>query len=629
MFKYTLIKTADELEKYLVDLDLSLVTFDTELTGTSKDDILLGISLYDGFKQPCYISTENPYFESLSIVECRRLLNPVFKKMKGLAHNAKFDDLVLKFRKFSQIDIVEDSMLMVHTYNPDLLKKLEVRVREDLKYPKKDFKTIVGKTWDKINWDVDTKPRVDKKGVTHDALITLEIMGEYSAEDTYYTRKLRDYYKPKLIEEDLIKIHDRIEIPLIKVIRDMEYYGVSIDTKVFKDLDVDLDKGLKSLKSEIYEQAGCEFNLGSPKQLGEVLFDRLKLPVIGTTKTGGRSTDGDTMDALAAMGFEIAQSISEFSTLKTLSQNFVKPIPLMVNLDGRLRCNFQTEGARTGRFSCTKPNLQNQPNNPNYPVRKGFIPAEGKKFVVLDWSQIELRMLAHCSRDHRLMEAFMQDEDIHQAVATALGISRDFAKTINFGIIYGMGAKKLALSLGISEEEAKEIIHGYYSTYEGYVDWKKVIEHKAGMNGEIKNIFGRIRRLPEARNSHNKFAYFGALRRAVNTVIQGSCADLMKIGMLRLYEHYKKEGLLANLLLVVHDEFVIEADEHVRGRYYHVEQVYEDTKRIMENLIPLRVPVRADGKVCNTWEDMKNKKFKSLIGNNEFNLLDMYLHGIV
>lgn len=634
-FLFRIIKKERELIEYLEGfLDGNpLCVFDTETTSLRMDSLLLGIGLYNQKIVPGYISVENPYLEGIPIKTVRKHLNPVLRKMRAMGHNAKYDLFVFRNNGFDDPILEVDTAIACHIYDPDNLKNLETRVKLDLGYPKKKYEDIIGKKWDKVKWDVDTKPSVDKKTGEHkEPLITVENMGEYCCEDVYWTGKLWDHYKPLLEKDKLDAVFNKIEIPLCYNLRDMKCRGVTIDILVLNEVGKLVVDGIAEATESIYSEAGCQFNINSSQQKAEVLFDRLGIPAKKATKSGARSTDKEVLADLAGEGYPIAEMLLDYSSLSTLYKNFIRGVPNLLDKDGKLRCDFNSDGARTGRMSSSSPNLQNQPNNDKYPIRKMFIPSEGYKFIIADWSQIELRIMAHCSGDRRFMQAFENDEDIHDAVSKDLGIERRMAKIINFGVLYGMGVSKLARSLRTPVSEAERIKYGYDTTYTGYSKWKEKVETFALEHGYVKNIFGRIRRLPGVKLGKKHPEFHAALRQAVNTVIQGSAADLMKIGIIKLDNVKREKKLDFHQLLVVHDEFVIEAKEHVPGRLYHLEECYDTIIKVMESNVQLRVPIKADGKVCNNWADMKSKTFVSLLEQKQkkgLSVTDLIKFGII
>jgi DNA polymerase-1 len=353
----------------------------------------------------------------------------------------------------------------------------------------------------------------------------------------------------------------------------------------------------------IYEECGYEFNLNSPKQLAEILFDKLGLPVLKRTKSGAPSTDKGSLEELALYGHDVAQRLVEYSQMDTLRGSFVKKIPLLVNSkDNRLHCSFNADVTRTGRLSSSDPNLQNQPNNKKYPVRKAYIPAKGYKFIILDYSQIEPRIMAHQSRDPKMCAVFNAGSDIYTGIATELGVTRDVAKVIQLAMSYGMGADKLAAMLRQPLHYAERKISEYKATYKVFFHWKKDIEASVRMNGYVETMFGRRRVLPDIKST-NKGVYFSVLRKATNTPIQGSAADIIKIVMNRMHKRFKKEKWDAHLLLSVHDELLIEVHEDI------AEKIIPSIIDIVENTVTLDVPLKCELKLCDDWSQMKDKSY--------------------
>jgi DNA polymerase-1 len=484
-----------------------------------------------------------------------------------------------------------DTIVMAHINDSNDQIKLEKLVKSKLKKTKKTFEEIIGKKWHKIVWNDSV----------------LDLLAEYACEDVFYEYKLHEYFLKELKQdpEDLLSVYEHIELPLVPVIKDMHKRGVRIDLNILKDIGVNITSRIDELLEDIYDEAGAVFNMNSPDQKAKILFDKLKLTPIKETTTGKYSTDSDTLEALAAQGHTIAEYMVEYSGLQKLNSGYVESIPRFVDRNNILRCNFNSTGTTTGRFSSDKPNLQNQPNNDEFPIRKAFIPRQGYTFIDLDYSQIELRVMGHVSNDPKFCEAFLNGEDIHQRVANELGITRKQAKTINFGIIYGMGPAKLANMLGITVKEAKAVIYGYESTFKGYYIWKTKTENFATRNKYVRTIFGRVRRLPLAGNSSFGL-HSSAMRQAINTCVQGSAADIIKRSMVALSKEYISRNLDAHMLLQVHDELLIEV------RKDQACEVFDLTKHIMENTTKLRVPLEVDGKIISDWSQMKDDNIHSL-----------------
>ena len=621
MKKYALIQHKKDLLDYLKGFTTDLSKFrylDTELTGLKKADELLGITLHKEGYFPCFIFVDTPYFKGIPIEELREILDPILAEGLWVFHNAKFDKLVLQYNGFVLPEVEFDTILAIHIWNPDLDKNMENRLRLDLGIKKPTFAEIIGKKWDKINWYVDTKPSICKKtGDTLPPLITVKNFGKYGAWDGVATELLHRHYAPLVHDEyhtpykdakgktvrdasDLSDILYRIEIPLIEVLRDMKHTGVKIDKPRLYRMDDEIQGGLERAKKAIYKTAKCEFNVNSGDQKATVLYEKMGLPILARTKGGKPSTKGDTLEALADQGHQIAKDLLAHSSIKTLHSSFIATIPGLCDADGRLRCSFNSTGTRTGRFSSNGPNLQNQPNNDEFPVREAFIADVGKLLVIGDYSQIEPRLFTHMSQDTALINIYKSHGDIYQGIANDLEITRKHAKLVVLSVSYGIGPDKLAGSLGITVKEAKQLINtGFYGEYPTFAKWKRWIENTAKRKGYVVNMFGRIRRLPNAKGYGAPF--YKAMRQAVNTVVQGSAADMFKIGMIELHKVLKKEfNDQGKMLIQVHDELILEAVD------YLAHDVFDRTVDVMENLLDLKVPIVFEGKVCHNWAQMKN-----------------------
>jgi DNA polymerase-1 len=389
----------------------------------------------------------------------------------------------------------------------------------------------------------------------------------------------------------------------------MEWAGIAIDRSLFRRLSTDLAVELSGLEQTIAQAAGSDLNLNSPKQLAVLLFDKLQLPVLKRTKTGP-STDADVLEQLAALGHEVPKLILEYREVQKLKSTYVDVLPERVNrTTGRIHTSFNQTGAATGRLSSSEPNLQNIPVRTarGEAIRRGFVPAEGYRFVVADYSQIELRLLADLSEDPALIRAFQEGGDIHRQTASLLfGVPleqvtsdmRGRAKTINFGTIYGQGPFALSKLLGISLDEAKAFISQYFERFAGvraYLDRQVKL---ARDQGYVETRFGRRRYMTEIHDRNFNLRAF-AERTAQNTPLQGSAADLIKIAMIRIHAALKERHPRARLLLQVHDELIVEspADE--------VEAVRELVRHHMEQAAQLKVPLVVDVGVGENWLDAK------------------------
>jgi DNA polymerase-1 len=420
---------------------------------------------------------------------------------------------------------------------------------------------------------------------------------------------LRDRLRDSLTAANLDSLYREMELPLVPVLVDMEWTGIAIDAELFRRLSTELGQDLQRLERQIGSAAGTEFNLNSPKQMAAVLFEKLQLPVLKKTKTGP-STDADVLEQLAEMGHEVPRLILEHRELQKLRSTYVDVLPLRVNpRTGRIHTRFNQTGAATGRLSSSDPNLQNIPiRTPRgEAIRRGFIPTAGWSFVVADYSQIELRLLAHFSGDPSFLDAFARGDDIHrQTAAIIFGVPvaevtaemRARAKTINFATIYGQGPFALGKQLGIPQEEARSFIAQYFERFRGVRDWLDRQVTLARDQGWVETLFGRRRYVPEIKDRNFNTRAFGE-RLAQNSPLQGSAADLIKIAMIRIHQALHDQGLEARLLLQVHDELVLEAPAA------EVEGVRELVRSHMEGAATLRVPLVVGVGVGTNWLDAK------------------------
>lgn len=431
----------------------------------------------------------------------------------------------------------------------------------------------------------------------------------YCGADSATVVALHEFFAPQLKEMALAPLLDDLEMPLVEVLVDMEWAGIGIDHALFERLSRDMAVELARLEAEIHTAAGTTFNLNSPKQLGQVLFEQHQLPVLKKTRTGP-STDADVLDQLAAMGHEIPRLILEYRELQKLRSTYVEVLPARVNATtGRIHTSFNQTGAATGRLSSSDPNLQNIPvRTPRgEEIRAGFIPAPGCLFLAADYSQIELRLMAHLSGDPAFTTAFRQGDDIHrQTAAIIFGVPlaevtsemRARAKTINFGTIYGQGPFALSKQLGISQEEAKEFIAQYFERFAGVRTFLDRQVEIAREQGYVETLLGRRRYITDIRDKNFNVRAF-AERTAQNTPLQGSAADLIKVAMRRIHDALREGGYRTRMLLQVHDELVFEAPED------EVERVRPLVKGLMEGAATLSVPLLVDVGVGKNWLEAK------------------------
>lgn len=424
----------------------------------------------------------------------------------------------------------------------------------------------------------------------------------------YSIGKLYEKTEEKLKEVSEGELFDTIEMPLVEVLAEMQYKGMYLDKEELEEFGNELKGQLDSITHEIYELSGEEFNLNSPKQLGEVLFEKLQLPVQKKTKSG-YSTDVDVLEKLKEE-HPVVEKILEYRSLAKLNSTYVEGLKPYINpKTGRIHSYFHQTITATGRISSTEPNLQNIPTRIELGkrLRKVFKPAEGFVFIDADYSQIELRVLAHISEDETMIQAFLEDEDIHrQAASKVFNIpmeqvtkeQRSQAKAVNFGIVYGISDFGLGEQIGVSRKQAKEYITQYLEKYSGIKKFMEEIVEKAKEQGYVETLFNRRRYIPELKSNSYVVRQFGA-RVAMNTPIQGTAADIMKIAMIRVYNEMKQRNMKSRLVLQVHDELLIEAAIEEK------EEVKKLLQNAMENAIVLKVPLRADVSEAYNWYEVK------------------------
>jgi DNA polymerase-1 len=441
------------------------------------------------------------------------------------------------------------------------------------------------------------------------AEVGLEEAAAYSGEDADYTLRLYGRLEEDLKAHSMLDLLEGIEMPLVPVLADMENTGIRIDLAFFEALGERFQGEIQQVQEEIYKLAGGEVNLRSVPQMRELLFDRLELPVIRKTKTGP-STDESVLSELAGQGHQIPRLILEYRELDKLDGTYVSKLPALVNPDtGRIHTTFNQTVAATGRLSSSDPNLQNIPVRTalGREIRKGFVPADGCRFLSADYSQIELRVLAHLSEDPAFLEAFRADRDIHRETAARIfgvdpeavsGGMRDQAKTINFATIYGQGPVALAGQLGISRSQADEFIASYFERFAGVRRYLDEMKERARESGYVETLLGRRRYIPEIRSRNPGVRGFGE-RLATNSPIQGTAADLIKIAMIRLHDRLAESGNGSRMLLQVHDELLLEVPEEAIGATRSV------VREEMEGAIELDVPLKVDIGVGDSWYESK------------------------
>ena len=544
-------KLVAELKKY------DEICFDTETTGLDANDAeLVGLSFSvkpgEAFYIPCPADQQRTkeiltHFDSLF----------ADKKKLWVGQNIKYDLLMLKWYDVEIKGELFDTMLAHYVIEPDGKRSMDILSEKFLGYEPVHIEELIGK-------------KGKAQGSMRDAEI--EKIKEYAGEDADITLQLKNIFAPLLKSKEVEKVFNEVENPLVKVLVDMEFEGIRVDVDFLNDYSKELEKDAKKAEESVYKQAGVRFNLASPKQLGEVLFDKLKLDASAKkTKTGQYQTGEDVLLKLAVKGHQIVDDILTFRELTKLKSTYVDALPQMINRKtGRVHTSYGQAVAVTGRLQSNNPNLQNIPvrTDRGKEVRKAFIPRDSKHILLsADYSQIELRIVASISGDKNMCKAFKDGTDIHTATAARVynvserEVTKEMrykAKSVNFGIIYGQGAFGLADNLGISRTEAKEIIDNYKKEFPGIQKYMDDSINFARENGYVETLMGRKRWLRDI-NSANFTVRGFAERNAINSPIQGTAADMIKLAMQKVHAAMKKEKMQSKMLLQVHDELVFDA----------------------------------------------------------------------
>lgn len=577
---------AGQLEK------LRSFCFDTETSGLdAHSSRLVGLSFSFHAHEAWYVPVPEDMNQAKEILrDFKSLLeNPGIQKV---GQNIKFDILALKKYDVQVQGPLFDTMLAHYLLQPDLRHNLNYLAEIYLGYSPVTIEELIG-----------------KKGKNQLSMrdVDLEAIKEYAAEDADITWQLKEKLEKELKENNLEKLFKEVEMPLVYVLAEMEWAGIKLDSSILDSFAVELNSEAEKIEKEIFNMAGEQFNLQSPKQLGEVLFERMKvISNPSKTKTNQYSTGEDVLEKIADK-HPIISKILEYRGLKKLISTYVEALPKLVNTEtGKIHTSFNQAIASTGRLSSTNPNLQNIPirEERGREIRKAFI-SSGENHILLaaDYSQIELRLMAHMSKDEAMIQAFLNKEDIHAATAAKIhgialkDVTRDMrsqAKTANFGIIYGISAFGLSQRLNISREEAKKLIDGYFSSYPAVKTYMDNNIREAREKGFVETIMGRRRTLPDI-NSRNAVVRGMAERNAINAPIQGSAADIIKIAMINILKRFEKEKIQSKLVLQVHDELVFDVLQS------ELENVKQIAREEMENAVSLSVPLTVDLGTGNNW----------------------------
>jgi DNA polymerase-1 len=567
------------------------VCFDTETTGLKALEVeLIGIAFSYEIGKGYYVSFPEDQAETKALLEEFR---PFFESnIEKIGHNLKYDIKVLSNYEIPVKGKLFDTMIAHYLINPDMRHNMDVLAETYLNYQPVSIAELIG-----------------KKGKNQLSMRTVPIaeQTEYAVEDADITFQLKQLFTGELESGNVTKLFNDIELPLVSVLTAMEIEGININIDFLNKFSVTLTEDINRLEKNIYEQAGEEFNIASPKQLGIVLFEKMELvKKPKKTKTGQYATGEDILSFLAKE-HEIIRNIQEYRQYKKLQSTYVDALPNEVNpKTGRIHTQYMQAVAATGRLSSNNPNLQNIPirTERGKEVRKSFIPRdENHVLLAADYSQIELRIIAALSEEGNMMEAFKNGEDIHASTAAKVfnvpldevtREQRSNAKTVNFGIVYGVSAFGLSNQTDLSRSEAKELIDTYYETYPKLKAYMSAQVDFARENGYVETVLNRRRYLKDI-NSRNAMVRSGAERNAVNAPIQGSAADIIKLAMINIHNRFKKEGFKSKMLLQVHDELVFDAHKE------ELEIIKPIIKYEMENAFKMSVPLDVEVGVGENW----------------------------
>ncbi|MEG2063584.1 MAG: DNA polymerase I [Alistipes sp.] len=588
---YTLVESAEALRRVVAEVEqYEEFCFDTETTGFDIfNDRIVGMSLAVRPFEAWYIP-----FDELSTAEYAAIVRPLFanEKIAKIGQNIKFDLMVLRRIGIEIVGRKYDTMILHYLLDPESRHNMNALSQKYLNYQPIEIESLIGKGARQLTMDMVSMPRVV----------------EYAAEDADVTLRLKQVLYPLVEQVGLQYLYTEIEEPMIAVLAEIEMAGVRIDSGALAEYAVELNRKLAALEFEIRETAGDPaLNINSPRQLGEVLFAKMRIadkPKM--TKTKQFCTDEDYLQTFAHK-HKIVDLILEYRGVKKLLSTYVEALPLLVNrTTGRIHTSYNQAVTATGRLSSTNPNLQNIPvrDELGRPIRRAFIPSDEEHMLLsADYSQVELRLMAHLSGDESLIAAFAHGEDIHAATAAKLfgkelsevtNDERRKAKTANFGIIYGISPFGLSQRLEIPRGEAKAIIEGYFASYPKVKEYMETIVAKAREEGFVSTIFGRRRYLNDIA-SHNAVARGLAERNAINAPIQGSAADIMKIAMIHVSRRFQTEGIRSRVILQVHDELVIDM---LRSEQERVAAIVTES---MESAAALKVKLSVDYGVGNNW----------------------------
>jgi DNA polymerase-1 len=589
---YNVIETLKALEEFVHQaMKLDEICFDTETTSINPlDSELVAISFSWRKGSGFLVHFPGPVEDTM---EKLKILKPVFEDpgVRKIGQNMKFDIQVLANYGIEVKGTLFDTMIAHYLLEPDMRHNMNLLSETYLSYSPVHIESLIG-----------------EKGVNQKNMrsVPVEQLKEYAVEDADVTYQLKEVFQPRLRSEGLSDLADNIEMPLIRVLADMERVGVRLNQDDLKAISTGLREDIITLETEIFTLAGTEFNISSPKQLGDILFIRLKLDdKARVTKTKQFNTSEEILQRLTGR-HQIINKVLEYRGLKKLLSTYVEALPQLVDKKtGRIHTSYNQAVASTGRLSSNNPNLQNIPvrDERGREIRKAFVPEEGNLFLSADYSQIELRLMAHLSGDSNMIGDFLSGNDIHAATASKIfGVEikdvtremRSRAKTANFGIIYGISSFGLSERLTIGRKEAKDLIDGYFNSYPGVKKYMDESIKKARELGYVTTMLGRRRYLRDIQ-SRNQVVRGNAERNAINAPIQGTAADIIKIAMVKIHGKLKNEGYSSKMILQVHDELIFEVVPN------ELDRLKEMVVHEMSDAVKLDIPLKVDCGTGKNW----------------------------
>ena len=595
------VTTMEQLDRILAEArSAKLLSVDTETTSPEPMRArLVGVSLCTREGAAAYVPVGHSYIgapQQLPTAEVVARLKPVLEdpSISKIGQNLKYDLIVLRRHGSDIVGIGFDSMIASYLVDPSRRQhNMDALARDHLGYKTITYEEIAG------------------SGAKQSTLDAVEVVtvARYAAEDAEVALRLRAALAPKLKEGELEELYETMELPLLPILAGMEMAGIKVDRDFLGEMSVDLEKELALLQADIHETAGMEFNINSPKQLGEILFEKLELKSRRkTAKSKAMSTSQEVLEALAAE-HPLPAKVLQYRSLSKLKGTYVDALPLLINPEtGRVHTSFNQTVAATGRLSSTDPNLQNIPARTELGrrIRGAFVAEKGWLFLSADYSQVELRVLAHMADDPDMQDAFRKGEDIHRRTAAQIfGVMPELvnddmrrqAKTINFGVLYGMGPVRLAQALSISRKQATEFIAQYFDRFPRVKEYIDATIAGLERDGFVTTLFNRRRYFPEIR-TENRMAIQQALRAAVNTTLQGTAADIIKRAMIATDRELGRAKLRSRMLLQVHDELLMEVPEEELDRTTGL------VRRCMEGACELSAPLEVDLKCGRSWQDV-------------------------